>query len=139
MHVPLTFQFITKRLFLPDFFHFVDHAHKSPSAHPLQRPQQLSSLYHLPFLFVPHFTQLLLHHNSHTINCIFSRPPQLICTSIHPQHTSTLSYPSHLQQTTYIILFLHSSQSSPLFPLTQPMFHIPTHALKCPSGLPSYC
>ena len=75
-------------------------------------------------------TQLLLQHISYTTNSIsFSRPPQPISPSFHPQHTSTSS----------IILFLSSSQTSPPFPLRLPKFHIPTRTPMCLSGLPSYC
>ena len=56
----------------------------------------LSDFYHL-------YTQLLLHHNSHTTNTIsFSTPPQLMFPSFHPCHPSTLPSPSHLLRTTHI-------------------------------------
>ena len=132
MHIQLTFQLVTKRLF---FIQFAEHSHKSTTAYPLQKQQQ-SSLYHLPFLL---FTQL--HHNSHTTNSIsFYRSPQHISPSFHPQHPSTLSSPSHLLQTTHINhpLSLFFTNVSPL-PLSLPKFHVPTNALRRPSGLPSNC
>ena len=73
----------------------MEHTHKSTLAYPLQKPAQLLSLHHLPFHHL--FTQL--QHNSHTTNSSFSKPPQLISTSIYPQYPSTLSSPSHLQTT----------------------------------------
>ena len=79
------------KIFLKNFFHFVDHAHKSTSAHPLKELQQ-SSLYHLQFILLPPF-----HHSSYTTNSIsFSKPPQLLSPFFHPQHPSTISSPSDL-------------------------------------------
>ena len=44
-----------KTAFLPNFFHSVEHTHKSISAHPLQKQQQPSSHYHIPSLLPPPF------------------------------------------------------------------------------------
>ena len=56
-----------------------------------------------PFCFYLIFTQLLLHHNSHTTNSIFFYgKPQLISSYLYLQHPSHLSSPSHLLQTTHI-------------------------------------
>ena len=86
----------------------------------------LSSL--LDHVFVMFFlnhliTQLLLHHSFHTTNSIsFSRPPQLISFSFHPQHlrtssTLSLSPSNNIHQSSD----LSSSQASP-FPLRPPTF-----------------
>ena len=94
-----------------------------------------------PSYFYLLFTQLILHHNSHTINSIyFSRPPQPISSLVIPSILAPC--PLHLtpyKQHTSIVLFLSSSQTSPPFPLTLPIFHIPTHTPSRSSGLHTYC
>ena len=102
MHIPLTFQPVIKRL--SNFFHFAEHTHKSASVHPLLKPTQLPSLYHLPFLLPPqHSSQHLLHQICHTTNSIsFSRTSQFISPYLHHHHPSTLPSPSHLRQTSRI-------------------------------------
>ena len=127
MHISLTFQIIIKRLF---FFQ----SSSSLWNIPINRPQHIilknnnshSSIAY-PSYFYHLLTQLLLHHNSHTTNSIsFSRQPQFISPSFHPQHPSTLPSPSHLLQTTHINQPLSQflTNFSP-FPLRLPKFHVP--------------
>ena len=89
----------------------------------------------------PSFIQHLLHHNSHTINSIsFSRPPQLTSPSLHSQHPSTLSSPSHFLQAAHINhpLSQFLTNFSPHSTQTTYQWY-PSHTLQYQSGLLSHC
>ena len=98
MHTPLTFQLIIKDCFSSKLLQIcgaclrfnLNTSSSKTTATIITYP---SYFYHL-------YTQLLLHHNFHTtISISFSRPPQLISPSFHPQH---LVLVSHLPRTTHI-------------------------------------
>ena len=102
MHIPLTFQLVIKRLF---FLQTTSTLWSIPTNQPqhiiLKNNSHHSITYHSYFYHL--LIQLPLRHHSHTtISISFSRPPQLISPSFHPQHPSTLPSPSHLLQTTHI-------------------------------------
>ena len=99
MHIPILFLLIIKILF---FFKTSSTLRSIPTNQPQHILLKNNDCHHsitYPSYF---FTQLLLHHNSHTTNSIsFSRPPQIISPSFHPQHPSTQPSPYHLLQTTH--------------------------------------
>ena len=103
MHIPLTFLLIIKRLF---FFQTSSTLWIIPTNQPQHILFKNNNIHHsntYPSHFYHLFTQLLLHHNSHTTNSIsFSRLPQLTSFSFDPQHPSTLHSPSHLLWATHI-------------------------------------
>ena len=80
MHIPLTFPLIIKKLFFQDFFHFVEHTHKSPSAHRLQTPTQLLLL------------TLLIYTSSH--GSTFTITPTPPTPSSFPDHNNLCFLPS---------------------------------------------
>ena len=138
MHIPLTFQLIVKRLFYLQTSSTLWSMPTNQTQHILLKNDNSHHSITYPSYFYHLFTQLLLHHDSHTTNSISSsRPPQLISPSCHP---CTLPSPSDLLQIICINhpLYQFITDFSPI-PLRQPIFNVPTSTPSRSSGLPSYC
>ena len=110
----------TRIVFLPYVIHFVEYTKISTLAHPLQKPAQL------PSLSLTLLTSSTSRSSSFTMT---PTPPTSFSansTNFNPQQPSTLSSSPHPLQATHISQpFLDYSQTS-LFPLSLPIFHIPT-------------
>ena len=105
-----------KDCYIPNFFHFAEHAYKSASAHLLKNQHNCHYSITHPLHLHHLLTQLPVHHNSNTINpsffpnrhiytnIIYILYPECIhiASPLHPQHPRTMFSPSHLQQSTPI-------------------------------------
>ena len=136
MHIPRIFPLVTKG---PFSFQTRSNLQSIPSTSSSQHNSHHSITYSSYFQHI--HIQFLPHHNSHINNSIsLSRPPQLISPFFHPTHPITcLFHHTSCKQHTSIILYVSPSPTSPPFPLTPPMSHIPTRTTRHQSGLQSYC
>ena len=103
MHIPLTFQLVIKGLILlQTSFTLWSIPTNQPQHILLKNINSLHSVTY-PSYFYHLFRHLPLHHDPNTTNSISSsRPPQIICSTFHPQHHCSLLPPSHLLLSTHI-------------------------------------
>ena len=101
MHIPLTFQLIKRLPFLQTSSTLWSIPTNQPHDILFKKQHSCQHTITQPSHFHYLLTQLIIHHNFHTINSIsFFRPRQLASPSIHCQHPRTLSSLSHLLQIT---------------------------------------